>query len=52
MGQINLYRIDNKKRDEFLDNLYKKFEFQENKVILSYVFERVLRSILQIRNTI
>lgn len=24
MGQINLYRIDNKKRDEFLDNLYKK----------------------------
>ena len=27
MGQINLYRIDNKKRDEFLDNLYKKFEF-------------------------
>ena len=27
MGQINLYRIDNKKSDEFLDNLYKKFEF-------------------------
>lgn len=33
MGQINLYKIDENKKDDFLNKLTEKFEFIENKII-------------------
>lgn len=33
MGQVNLYKIDEKKTDDFLNKLDEKFQFLESRII-------------------